>query len=201
MTPFELSLQNELETETRRFHSQWIFPWYQITDRGFDVESFDGGRIRLGGIAFGHQQQQIFWEAIGRYCAQKVIDIFKNWASETANYPPDIRRKSLKGAQVLTNQFIAGVFNHALRTDRALRGKGNPRSVPMHDVEGRRQKLKDHIEQVASSYLFLFKTEPDERPKKSLRSRIEELYSANQGAIQIVVAVVAVLGFLFLVFG
>ena len=79
MTPFELSLEGDLNLERRRFVDQWLFKWHGMTYEGgkVDVERFDGSRIRYAGIKFGHQQQQIFWQAIADYLNQTIQQIFK----------------------------------------------------------------------------------------------------------------------------
>jgi hypothetical protein len=75
MTPFELSLENDLNVEWQRFANDWLFKWHGMTYEGgkTDVDDFRGGRIRYAGIAFGHQQQQIFWQAIELRQGARVI--------------------------------------------------------------------------------------------------------------------------------
>src|SRR6266853_1102628 len=50
MTPS--SLENDLNTEWRRFAKEWLFKWYGLTCKGgeVDVERFDGGRIQFAGV-------------------------------------------------------------------------------------------------------------------------------------------------------
>src|SRR5947208_808532 len=118
ITPFELSLQSELEVEGRRFGNEWLFKWHGMTyERGVtDVDSFDGGRIHYQGINFGYQQQQIFWQAIKRYLQGKVHATFRRWDEETKSYPSELRRSSLEGTSRLMMTFVAGVMKNALET-------------------------------------------------------------------------------------
>src|SRR5262245_44642975 len=99
MTPFELSLENELHVEWQRFANDWLFQWHGMTYEGgkTDVDDFRGGRIRYAGIKFEYQQQQIFWQAIERYLLQKVHEIYKRWDTETSSYSAAIRVAALDG--------------------------------------------------------------------------------------------------------
>jgi hypothetical protein len=99
MTPFELSLENDLHVEWQRFANDWLFKWHGMTYEGgvTDVDDFRGGRIHYGGIKFEYQQQQIFWQAIDRYLLQKIHEIFKQWDAATGTYPSKIRLMSIDG--------------------------------------------------------------------------------------------------------
>jgi acetyl esterase/lipase len=100
MTPFEVSLQSELDLEQYRFGNEWLFRWRNLNIEGktVDVDRFDGGRITLGEITFGDQQQSIFWQAIGRYLNGKVHSTFQKWDEETKGYPtmPRVDRAYLR---------------------------------------------------------------------------------------------------------
>ena len=47
MTPFEVSLEREIEVEQLRFANEWLFPWHNLRN-SINVDRFDGGRIQLG---------------------------------------------------------------------------------------------------------------------------------------------------------
>jgi hypothetical protein len=98
MTPFEITLENELNVEWQRFANDWFFKWHGMTHEGgvTDVDDFRGGRIHHGGIKFGYQQQQIFWQAVDRYLRQKINEIYSRWDEETNAYPLDLRKSSLE---------------------------------------------------------------------------------------------------------
>jgi hypothetical protein len=59
MTPFELSVEHDLNIEQQKFANDWLFKWHGMTYEGgsTDVDDFRGGRIRYRGIKFGQQQQ------------------------------------------------------------------------------------------------------------------------------------------------
>jgi hypothetical protein len=130
MTPFELSLQNELGVEQQRFGNEWLFKWYSLNMEGrmVDVPSFDGGRISIGGFLFEGQAQSIYWQAIGRYLHGKVHEIFQRWDQQTISYPAALRRSSLDGTERLLGHFVAGVMERANETDQALRRRGSSKT-------------------------------------------------------------------------
>jgi hypothetical protein len=138
VTPFELSLRNELEVEWQRFDGEWLFKWHGMTYEGgvTDVDDFRGGRIRYGGILFGDQQQQIFWEALSRYLNQKVHDVFKQWDVETRGYPAPVRLRSIEGLELILTGFAQQIVGRAVDTDRRLRGGGYPESVRPYNSGG-----------------------------------------------------------------
>jgi len=136
MTPFELSLGHDLDIERQRFGNEWLFKWYCLNMEGrtVDVPSFDGGRITIGGVLFQGQAQSIYWQAIGRYLNGKVHETFQKWDQDTRSYPAASRSSSLDGTERLLGQFVAGVARSALKTYRAVSGRGSP--VTDTPVEG-----------------------------------------------------------------
>ena len=74
-TPFELSLEDELDLERQRFVNEWLFRWHNINIAGkvVEVEDFRGGKFHVGGIVFQGQIQEMNWNAIERYLSRKVI--------------------------------------------------------------------------------------------------------------------------------
>jgi hypothetical protein len=128
MTPVELSIDAELIVEQQRFDNDWLFKWYAMTYEGglTDVEDFRGGRIRLGGVLFGAQQQDIYWQAIDRYMRQKVHAVFKQWDADTKSYPLAIRRASIDGVERSLGRFVTRILQRSLETDKRLRKGGNP---------------------------------------------------------------------------
>src|ERR1043166_6281291 len=193
MTPFELSLERELDVEWQRFANEWLFKWHGMTYEGglTDVEDFRGGRIRYGGILFGYQQQQIFWQAVSRYLTQKVHEVFKRWDVETRGYSLEVRRRSLDGVEMLTDWFARRIVKHAIETDRALRGRGDPSSVKPH---GRTAAGMTEVARLANAHRTLLDEEirlakpdlkPDLKPEQPFVfwKWIELFYANNKGLI------------------
>jgi hypothetical protein len=187
MTPFELSLENDLNVEWQRFANDWLFKWHGMTYEGgkTDVDDFRGGRIRYAGIAFGHQQQQIFWQAIDRYLLQKVHEIFKRWDAETATYPTAIRLRSLEGTDRHLRSFVHRIIRHGLDTDRRLRGMGYPENVRHYDATGNASRAEAETVRLAHAHRALLEaqTKKEARPPLFSLKKLEVFYANNKGLI------------------
>jgi hypothetical protein len=187
MTPFELSLQSELDVEALRFDNEWLFKWRGMTYEGgiTDVDNFLGGRIHYGGTKFGDQQQQVFWQALQRYLSQKVSEIYKRWDADTRTYQPAIRKSSLDGTERLLNQFAARVMVRATETDRALRGGGDPRNVMEYDHRPQSGRISYEIGMLAQAHrLLLGKKDLKGEPLlRAQRKWLETFYAENKGLI------------------
>ncbi len=71
MTPFELSLLNDLSVEREKFANEWLFKWHCMTYEGgvTDVDDFCGGRIHYSGIKFAQLRD------IGRHVLVEVLPV------------------------------------------------------------------------------------------------------------------------------
>jgi hypothetical protein len=188
MTPFELSLQTELDVEALRFDNEWLFKWHGLGYEGgkVDVDRFDGGRITLGGIKYGDQQQQIFWQTLLRYLTQKVDEIYKRWDADTREYPVDSRNLSLDATERSLNQFAAKIMVRATETDRALRGGGDPRSVMEYGPGRESGKISYQIGMLARAHRLLLAKSQVKGGEPFLhiqRKWLETFYAENKGLI------------------
>jgi hypothetical protein len=201
ITPFELSLENELNVEWQKFANEWLFKWHGMTYEGgtTDVDDFRGGRIRYGGIKFGHQQQQVFWQAIDRYLLKKVHDIFKQWDIETAAYPTNIRKNSIDGVERSSRQFVHQILQRGADTDRRLKGGGYPENAKAFDASESMSRAEAEILRLAQSHRALLdakiKDEDKDKTKAPTRKeRIENFFSNNKGIMAAVGLLIGVLG-------
>lgn len=196
MTPFELSLNNELSIEGRRFFSEWTFQWHKLKMEGkfVDVPNFEGGRIHLGGIMFEDQQQSIFWHAISRYLATKVDEVFRRWNAETKEYPAEKRATALAGTAMLLMRTAGSVMTDALRTDRALRGDGRPKTDKPHLFDRINSEIISHIEDTERSYrdLLFFTEKP--QPKLGFFRRLQRAYDDNKFLFWFIGIIVGLIG-------
>ena len=198
MTPFELSLENDLNVESQRFGNQWLFKWHGMTYEGgvTDVDDFRGGRIHYGGIKFGHQQQQIFWQAIDRYLMQTVHGIFKRWDTETAGYSARIRLTSIDGVERPLRQFVHRIIQHGLKTDRALRGMGYPENVTHFDSSGNMSRAEAEIARLALAHRVLLEEKIKSGtaiPVLSRKQRFETFLSNHKGILSLIGILVAII--------
>jgi hypothetical protein len=199
MTPFELSLENDLHIEWQRFASEWLFKWYGMTYEGgrTDVEDFRGGRIRYGGGTFGDQQQQIFWQAINRYLILKVHETFKRWDADTQAYPSNIRRASIDGVERALGRFVATILQDSLDTDRRLRGRGFPENVSAYDTSGQASTGGAEIHRLAHAHRTLLDEQISSEtsvPVLSRKQRIEMFLSNHKGIMAAIGLLIGAIG-------
>jgi hypothetical protein len=201
MTPFELKLHNDLDVERQRFGSEWTFQWHKLRMEGkvVDVDRFDGGRIYLGGIEFGYQQQCIFWQAIGRYLKGKVHETFGKWDVDTKHYPPEARKSSLEGTGRELWVFVAGVSQYALKTEQALRGKnGVPAKEKSMESSGTHAGANAEIVRLLEAHKKLLPVEPAavgvESKPLSRTARLEKWYSEHKALTWLIGIVITAVG-------
>jgi hypothetical protein len=197
MTPFELSLENDLNIEWQRFANDWLFKWHGMTYEGgaTDVDDFRGGRIRYAGIKFGGQQQQIFWQAIERYLLLKVHEIFKRWDAETDRYSNAIRLASLDGVERNLRQFVHRIIRHSLDTDRRLRGMGYPENVTHFDSAGQMSKAEAEIVRLGEAHRALLSESVKNDsaiPALSRKQRAENFLTNHRGILSLIGISVAI---------
>lgn len=185
MSPFELALQSELSVEGQRFANEWLFKWHGMTYEGglTDVDRFDGGRIHYSGIKFGHQQRQVFWQAIERYLDQKIHESFKRWDTETRLYPDTVRHASIEGTERILERFANKIISLSVDTDRRLRGDPSPDRVENYDTSRAIARSSYAIKRLAEAHRTLV----DEKIKKSgqatlsRKQRVENFLSDHRG--------------------
>lgn len=153
-TPFELFLHSELDIERQRFENKWIANWHRINidNQATDVDDFRGGRIRLGGVQFEGQPQQIYWDTFDRYLRIKIHDVFKQWNADTERYLPEDRLSSLEQSAGLLESFVGQLVAHATETDRRLRGRGFPKDVSPYNSTGSITKARAEIHRLKKSF-------------------------------------------------
>jgi hypothetical protein len=182
-TPFELRLESELTAEFARFSNQWLFPWHFLNDthRVVDVEDFQGGRIRVGGIRFEGQIQQIYWQTVSRYLDQKINATFVEWEQTSREHSPVVKQQALEGVEHLLRFFVTRIVNQATETDRALRGGGNPHSVEAYNSTGVHSGANAKIHRLKEAHLRLIAPMVAAAvPSKTLRQRLEHWYAENK---------------------
>lgn len=201
-TPFELELRRDLDGEFRRIANEWFFQWHNLSieNRTVDVEDFYGGRIRVGGIRFEGQIQEIYWRSVQRYLVDKVHATFKRWDETTAVYSGEVRRASLEGVGSLLWAFVARVIEYGVDTDRRLRGRGFPSNVEPYNASGVHSSANAEIERLKAAHLALL---PGPKPlsrdiaptRPKLPHRAEAFFSSWMGTLTaggLVLALIAI---------
>jgi hypothetical protein len=201
VTPVELSIDAELLVEIQRFDNDWLFKWYGMTYEGglTDVEDFRGGRICLGGVTFGAQQQAIYWQAIDRYLRQKTHTVFKQWDADTKSYPLGTRRASIDGVEQSLHRFVAQILSRSLATDKRLRGSGNPQNVMPYIPPPGQGGVGGEVGYLAAAHRALIDQAIEDQKAQAPRSYwkwFETFYANNKGLTWLCTAIlVPIIGF------
>jgi hypothetical protein len=203
MTPFDLALEKELDVEAQRFNNKWLFVWYNINieHRVVDLEDFQGGHFHIGGI-FEGQVQPKYWEAISRYLSGKIVEFFRKWDDETRQYPPELRKSSLKQTAIACRRFVAWIIRRATETDRALRGSGDPNSVEPYNSSGYHTEANAEIFLLEEAHEKLIEgqTPKSPAPPPKLRDGIEKFYAENKGMVWLIGAILSGLALAYKLF-
>jgi hypothetical protein len=185
MTPFELTVQSELDVEWQRFNNEWLFPWHNLNIEGriVDVPNFQGtSRITIGGCLFQGQQQDIYWQAIGRYLNQKIHEVFRRWDTETSSYPSKLRSGSLDGVDHLLKRFVAKIVTLANDTALRLKARGYPQNVTPYNSTGYHSAANVEIIRLVEAHKSLMAHKTDDnasQPQKTAANNTPQLYFAH----------------------
>jgi hypothetical protein len=96
LTPIGSRLTASLNDEYMRMQNEWFFKWHSIgSERGVEIESFNGKPICYGGIRFSGSAHHVYWATIQRYLQKKVGSIFDDLESELSRYSPDVKARRL----------------------------------------------------------------------------------------------------------
>jgi hypothetical protein len=193
-TPFEISLVHELGQDSIRMANDWFFKWHSINipNRVVDVEDFYGGRISVGGIVFQGQIRDIYWSSVGKHLVDRVHG-FRQWENECAAYPPDLKRSALDALERSLNGYIARVIQKAVSTDQALRGHGDPASVPTYNSSGTHSRANVEVIRLKAAHLALIPT-VNVTANPSLLKRTEEHFTKWRGVYAGVSLLLAAIG-------
>jgi hypothetical protein len=156
-TPFDLALRHELEGEYIRMANEWFFKWHNLNIKGHvvDVENFFGGRFHTGGIRFEASIRDSYWHSVQKYLTDKTHSTFVRWSEETKDYPAELRAVSLEAVALDLRGFTRRIVEHAISTDRRLRGQGFPERVEPYNASGLHSNINAEIERLRAAYELL----------------------------------------------
>lgn len=196
MTPFDLALRHEMDAEVLRMANEWFFKWHAINMPGkvVEVDSFEGRNFHVGGLAFAGSIRDRYWQAIGRYLANKAHATFDKWNEATKIYTPELRRSSLDETANCLLRFVGRIAADAIDTDRRLRGKGYPESVQPYDASNIRATAKAEVERLRAAHQSVL---PEPKPE-SVFKRLETFLTTWRGMLALAALIVgAVLAIVF----
>ncbi|WP_440637274.1 hypothetical protein ACSHT2_25570 [Bradyrhizobium sp. PUT101] len=175
--------------------NDWFFIWHNINmpDRLVDVEDFHGGRIRVGGVVFQGQIQEIYWSSVSKHLLNHVHKGFRQWETECVAYPPLLKLSALNALERALNGYAARIMQMAVRTDCALRGRGDPSSAPAYNSTATHSAANAEVLRLKAAHLALLSNE-QAIAKLSLVRRVEEHFTKWRGVYAGVGLLVGFLG-------
>jgi hypothetical protein len=202
ITPFELALRHEVEEDYMRMANGWFFKWHNLTipNRVVEVEDFYGGNFAVGGIVFQGQIQELYWRSVGKHLVDRVHRGFWQWETASASYPLNLKSASLDALERILNGYIARIVQLATDTDRALRGRGDPKSVQPYNDNGYHAQANAEVVRLKLAHLALLPKGEAKVEKVSWIKKVEEHFTKWRGvyaAVGLGIAVVGLLAKLF----
>ena len=105
--------------------NEWFFKWHFIgRDGPIEIDSFDGRKIRYGGIKFDGTARLVYWDTISRYLKIKNGEIFDQLEAELKSYPTTQIEAAISDTKAIVYSFTRNISESALEKDRILRGDG-----------------------------------------------------------------------------
>lgn len=144
MTPFGTRLKDQIEVEILRMQNEWFFKWHFIKEQnGVEIDSFDGRKIRYGGIQFFGSAHQVYWVTLRRYLALRLGEYFDLAVDALERFPQSMSVEIIAEFDQLMKSFCSQIATIAAEKDRILRGNGI--EFPAID-SGRRGELVRNFE-------------------------------------------------------
>lgn len=190
-TLFGHRLLTELGNEFRQMDSEWFFRWHALSyGEKVDVDRFDGQRIRVGGLRFeaGTSIELVYWEAVARYVSNKINDVFERAEQEIRVSPPSSAADLAEDAANALRPFFGRILNHAVDTDRRLKGRGYP-DQNYTAPNSSKVSFVAEIERRKNSLTEFYK--PPVAPT-SRSERFEKFIEKNKGKLQLFGAFAAI---------
>jgi hypothetical protein len=204
-TPFGHRLENELANEYRRMDSEWFFRWHALnygTGQLVDVDRFDGGRIRIGGVEFWGSTELVYWDAVARYIHNKINEVFERTEQEMRTVGSQRAAELAEDTARALAPFFQRILAHAVDTDRRLKGRGFPDKTY---ASPHRTKLSfvAEIEQRKKSLIEFYSVPESKRPN-AREPWFEKFFERHKGKFQLIGAIAGactILGLLGRAFG
>lgn len=130
---YSLRLQENLESESRRFVNEWLFLWYHIGgDQIIEIDGFDGRMIRYRGIHFSDSAREAYWSAFQRYLRTTVSETYASLEAALQDARSSDRKFIVTETQSLLSSFTRTLITVATAQDRTMRGNGT--DFPLTDA-------------------------------------------------------------------
>lgn len=136
VTPVGERLRHEINERYISIDRDKLTRWMMARAANQDLEIIDcrGRRINAGlGCVFDGQLRQIFWSFV-RPCIEDAVQYSCNELEGAfQHYSPSQVRGTLAYVEPMLQGFVNKIYGRMVYLDRAMRGRGDPKSVPPYD--------------------------------------------------------------------
>jgi len=130
-----------------------VFKWYHIGgETPVEIDSFDGRKIRYGGLKFEGSPQLVYWNALSAYVKKKLKEIYSDLEAELKTTPEKLRHDMIVEVTVLCKDFNARILQKADQTENLLLKKEKARGVNYYEYKCEASKFS-LIEQYKDSLI------------------------------------------------
>ncbi|MES2000712.1 MAG: hypothetical protein V4444_00120 [Pseudomonadota bacterium] len=180
--------------ERRESFHRWLAKWHHIgSERGVEIDTFDGCHTRLSSVAFWGTPRHFFWDNLVKGVRKDVADQLAWVDTEVRNYNRATALRAIDKCAGQLVSFVLSIRRAATKKDRILRGDGT--KFPPEDDAGRWEGLSEtHIQAQADALKLAL---PDAGPAVVLTrtQRMLAVWNDNQwwlGPLAIIVGIAGV---------
>lgn len=136
MTPTASRLKARLDERRRWFANEWFCRWHFIGKDGpVTIDSFDGRGIHQGGVEFGGDVRELYWETLVRGVKKEITEQLAWVDREVRQYNSEAVLRAIDECAGQLMSFVRVIRRLAVAKDRLLRGNGQ--SFPPENDAGR----------------------------------------------------------------
>jgi hypothetical protein len=178
-TPLFPTFEKRIKDAVGNLIQQQVTPWsFLMTTNGLKTKYFNGKDISYRGVGFEGSPRRVFWSSgyIDPYLENLCINEISAAVKLANDREVDIKLLLLE-VQALLNAGIGYVYSNMAKVDRGLRGRGDPNSVPLQNVDNRIQFIKRFLERHIQAEISMIR--PKSTVDKSNDSKTERNFSVQ----------------------
>ena len=187
-TPLYSLIEKLVEDSWVVLDQKQITPWVFMTAGPlFKCTDFYGRQISYQGIAFSGSARLVFWT---RYIEPFLENIIDHVVTETLRLSAEKKQNpklTLLEASSLLKSLIHRAYGGMADIDRRLRGKGDPKSVPLRSTDSEVAGMEQFLDRRINAELAML------RPWR----RINEFYNEHQFLIWLIGSLITIAGIIY----
>lgn len=160
----------ELERTISTLLGAWrMFP----VQNQLEITNFYGKPISYRGIRYEGSPEDVFWAGLFEpFIIDAATALFQWVIAHCRSQNLDLAEYQVE-ARDLLKVFVEKTYRAMAETDRVLRGKGFPDSVPLKPVEHKIKGMQTHIDDLLHAMTHVGKGAPNDRPRSPKILKLE----------------------------